>query len=111
VGQWAIDNSVLIIYFVVVPVLVLGDTHRGLVGMIVVVVTGVVGVGVVVVVVDTAEEGVDVEQEDFCIVVAGEVVVVVEEEVVEVVVAVVAIAEQEVPSVLDLEAKDPYTQH
>jgi hypothetical protein len=109
VGQWAIDNSVLIIYFVVV--LVLGDTHRGLVGMIVVVVTEVVEVGVVVVD-DIAGEEVDVEQEDFCIV-AGEVVVVVEEEVVEVAVVVVATVEQEVPSVLVLvlEAKDPYTQH
>jgi hypothetical protein len=105
VGQWAIDNSVLITYFVVVPVL--GDIHRGLVGMIVVAAIEVVGVGVVVVV-DTAEEEVDAEQGDFCIVVAGAVVV--EEEAVEVVV-VVAIAEQEVPSVLVLEAKDPYTQH
>jgi hypothetical protein len=74
--------------------------------MIVVVVTEVVGVGAVVVV-DTAEEGVDVEQEDFCIVVAGELVV---EEAAEVVVVVVATVEV-VPSVLDLEAKDPYTQH
>jgi len=61
VGRSTIDNSVQIIYFVVVPVLVLVDIHRGLVGMIVVVGVGVV---VVVVVVDTAGEEADVAEEE-----------------------------------------------
>ena len=107
---WVIDNSVQIIYFVVVPVL--GDIHQELVvGMIVVVGSEVVGVGVVAVV-GIVGEGVAVGLEDFCIVVA-EVVVVEEEEAVGVAVVVVATAEQEVPSVLVLvlEEKDPYIHH
>jgi len=109
---WVIDNSVQIIYFVVVPVL--GDIHQELVvGMIVVVGSEVVGVGVVVVV-GIAGERAAVGLEGFCIVVA-EVVVEEGEEAVEVAVVVVANAEQEVPFVLVLvlvlEAKDPYIHH